>query len=179
MVRAGKSSKRKFLYNLSRSEYEKEWGRDYRRPGIGARILAFILKLIPKVGFAKALDFKIPSSDTEELYIKSVNRTVDKYRDLLHEIQTGKLELPDLDFDTANPARAGEYVLSDQTYARLLDHLAKNGLAHVQPDLRTNILAFYAHGPPPLRTRKDPKQWCKTVDELWKLNSAPARGKSN
>ena len=134
-------SKRKFLYNLSRSEYEKEWGRDYRRPSVGARILASILKLIPKVGPAKALDFKIPSSDTEELYIKSVNRTVDKYRDLLHEIQSGKFEMPNLDFDTANPPRAGEYLLSDRTYARLLDGLAKNGLDHVQPDLRADILA--------------------------------------
>jgi len=101
---------------------------------------------------------------------------VDKYRDLLHEIQSGKFDLPNLDFDTANPAHAGEYVLSDRTYARLLDELAKHGLEHVQIDLRTNILAFYAHGPPPLRTRKDRKQWCKTVDELWKLNSATTRG---
>ena len=164
-------SKRKFLYNLSRSQYEKEWGRNYRRPSLGARILAFLLKLIPKIGPAKALDFKLPSQDTEELYIKSVNRTVDKYRDLLHEIQAGKFDLPDLDLDTANPTRGGEYVLSDETYAHLLDTLAKNGLNHVKPDLRTNILAYYSHGPPPLRTRKARKQWCKTVDELWQLNS--------
>ncbi len=171
-------SKRKFLYNLSRSEYEKDWGRDYRRPGLGARILAFFLKLIPKIGPVKVLDFKIPSSDTEELYIKSVNRTVDKYRDLLHEIQSAQFELSNLDFDTANPPRAGEYVLSDQTFARLIDELGKNGLDHVPPDLRADILAFYSHGPPPLRTRRARKQWCKTVDGLWKLNSATARGNS-
>src|SRR6266478_3762750 len=169
-------SKRKFLYNLSRSEYEKDWGRDYRRPGLGARILAFFLKLIPKIGPVKVLDFKIPSSDTEELYIKSVNRTVDKYRDLLHEIQSAQFELSNLDFDTANPPRAGEYVLSDQTFARLIDELGKNGLDHVPPDLRADILAFYSHGPPPLRTRRARKQWCKTVDGLWKLNSATTRG---
>jgi len=97
---------------------------------------------------------------------------------LLHEIQTGKFDLPNLDFDTANPPRAGEYVLSDRTYGRLLDQLAKNGLDHVQTDLRADILAFYAHGPPPLRTRKDRKQWCKTVDELWRLNSATTRDNS-
>ncbi len=28
-------AKRKFLYRISRSEYEKEWGTDYRKPGFG------------------------------------------------------------------------------------------------------------------------------------------------
>ncbi len=30
--------KKKFLYYLSRKSYEKEWGREYRKPGIGTRI---------------------------------------------------------------------------------------------------------------------------------------------
>ena len=28
-------TRKKFLYNLSRSSYEKEWGKDYHKPGIG------------------------------------------------------------------------------------------------------------------------------------------------
>ena len=31
-------AKRKFLYRLSRSSYEKEWGKDYVKPGVGTRI---------------------------------------------------------------------------------------------------------------------------------------------
>ena len=31
-------TRRKFLYNLSRSSYEKEWNHDYRKPGIFARV---------------------------------------------------------------------------------------------------------------------------------------------
>src|SRR5206468_5489749 len=37
---------KKFLYHVSRGNYEKEWGKGYRRPGIGSRILAFLLKHI-------------------------------------------------------------------------------------------------------------------------------------
>src|SRR5437763_8705490 len=33
-------SKRKFLYRLSRSGYEKQWGKDYVKPGVGTRILS-------------------------------------------------------------------------------------------------------------------------------------------
>ena len=35
--------KKKFLYYLSRSNYEHEWGTVYRRPGIGARIARIIV----------------------------------------------------------------------------------------------------------------------------------------
>jgi hypothetical protein len=52
---------RKFRYYLSRANYQKEWGKGYRRPGFGARLLAFFLRFMPKVGPFKAMDFKIPT----------------------------------------------------------------------------------------------------------------------
>jgi len=32
-------AQQKFLYRLSRSDYEREWGKDYPKPGIASRIL--------------------------------------------------------------------------------------------------------------------------------------------
>ena len=37
-------AKQKFLYRLSRSDYEKEWGKDYVKPGLGTRILSTFLR---------------------------------------------------------------------------------------------------------------------------------------
>jgi len=37
-------AKRKFLYRLSRSDYEKQWGKDYVKPGPGTRILSTLLR---------------------------------------------------------------------------------------------------------------------------------------
>ena len=51
-------NERKFRYYLSRTNYQREWGKGYRRPGFGARVLAFFLKLVPKVGPFKAVDLK-------------------------------------------------------------------------------------------------------------------------
>jgi hypothetical protein len=50
--------RKKFLYYLSRSNYEHEWGTVYRKPGIGARILALLLKLIPGEGGGSSLHAK-------------------------------------------------------------------------------------------------------------------------
>ena len=40
-------TRRKFLYNLSRSSYEKDWGSTYQRPGIRSRMLATLFRIVP------------------------------------------------------------------------------------------------------------------------------------
>src|SRR5579862_4097636 len=53
-------AKRKFLYRLSRSDYERQWGKDYVKPGVGTRILSTLLRYMPKVGPFKGLAFNNP-----------------------------------------------------------------------------------------------------------------------
>ena len=105
---------RKFRYYLSQADYQREWGKGYRRPGFGTRVLAFFLKFVPKVGPFKALDFKIPTRKTEDLYIASVNRTLDNYKSVLREVKANDLQLTNTDFDTGRLTHAGEYKLTDQ-----------------------------------------------------------------
>src|ERR1700720_107559 len=61
-------AKRKFLYRLARSGYEKQWGKDYVKPGIGTRILSTLLRYMPKIGPFKAMAFNNPTPQTEDLY---------------------------------------------------------------------------------------------------------------
>jgi hypothetical protein len=165
---------RQFRYYLSRTDYQKEWGKGYRRPGFGTRLLSFFLRFVPKIGPFKALDFKIPTQKTEDLYIASVDKTVENYTKLVQEASAGKLQLPDTDFDTGRETRAGEYALTDKAYARLLDQLAGHNFDKVSPELRDNILAFYADPNAPIATKKKPDDWKKTQDELEKLRALPA-----
>jgi len=170
-------NKRKFLYRLSRTKYEKEWGKGYRRPGIGARILAFFLRIVPKVGPFRAVDFQIPTTQTEDLYIQSINKTVDNYGSLLREQASGSLRLTDQDLDTGRPSQASEYGLADKTYGRLLDDLSKRNFEQVTPDLQQNILAYYRDVKPPAPTKKKSKEekaWAKTQAQLEKLKQHSA-----
>ncbi len=137
-------AKQKFLYRLSRSDYEKEWGKDYVKPGFGTRILSTLLRYMPKIGPFKGLAFKSPTPQTEDLYIKSINTTVDQYRAFLLDIPTDSLVLPNYDLDSGNPTTEGEYSLTDETYAKLLGQLAKSKFDHTTPELRDNILQFYS-----------------------------------
>jgi zinc dependent phospholipase C len=164
---------REFRYYLSRATYQKEWGKGYRKPGVGTRLLAFFLKFMPKIGPFKALNFKIPTQKTEDLYIASVDKTIEDYKKLLNEAAAGSLQLTNTDFDTGHDTRAGEYRLTDNAYAHLLDQLAGHNFDQIAPELRANILAFYSDPNAPLATKKKAAAWAKTEDELQKLRALP------
>lgn len=160
---------RKFRYYLSKTNYEREWDRKYRKPGFGTRVLAFFLKLVPKVGPFKALDFKIPTQAAEDLYIASLDKTVENYRHLLEDSGAESLHLADTDFDTGTPTKAGVYVLADDTYAHLLNDLAQHKFQGVTPELRQNILDFYSNLHAPLATKRNPDAWKKIEQEVQSL----------
>ena len=112
-------AKRKFLYRLSRSDYEKNWGKEYTRPGFGARVLAVFMHYMPKIGPFKAMAFKNPTPKTEEMYFKSINTSVDQYRAFLEELRTDSLQLSNMDLDTGKKTKAAEYTLTDDSYAQV------------------------------------------------------------
>ena len=166
-------SAQRFLFNLSRAQYEKEWGKDYQKPGFCTRLFGWVLRWIPKIGPLKALAFKTPTSEMEDLYIKSMNQTVEHYRAVLLQTGQGSLRLPNLDCDTGRPSRLGEYTRGDVAYARLLEEHFRRGFERLAPDLRENLLAFYNHEPPPQKTKKARKAWLRTASELQALRSGP------
>jgi len=164
-------SKQKFLYRLSRSDYERQWGKDYVKPGLGSRILAVLLRYMPKIGPFKGLGFNAPTPQTEDLYIKSINTTVDQYRAFLEEVRTDSLVLPDCDLDTGKATAPGEYSLTDDTYAQLLGQLSERKFAGTSPELRANILDFYSDLSASIATNKDQADWKRVLSELDQLKS--------
>jgi hypothetical protein len=165
-------AKRKFLYRLSRSDYEKQWGKDYVKPGVGTRILSTLLRYMPRIGPFKGLAFDNPTPQTEDLYFKSINVTVDQYRAFLEEVRTDSLVLPDCDLDSGNATQAAEYSLTDDTYAKLLGQLSGRKFDLTSPELRDNILQFYSDLSAPLETKKDQDDWKNVLSELDQLKSA-------
>ena len=164
-------AKQKFLYRLSRSNYEKEWGKDYVKPGVGTRILSTILRYMPKIGPFKGLAFNNPTRQTEDLYIKSINTTVDQYRIFLEQVRTESLVLPNCDFDSGKPTKPGEYALTDDAYAQLLGQLSERKFDRTSPELRANILDFYSDLSAQIVTKKDQDDWKSVLSQLDQLKS--------
>lgn len=170
--------KQKFLYRLSRADYEKSWGKNYQRAGFGVRFLAVLLRILPKVGPLKALDFNVPTPKTENMYFASINKTVDNYGGLLGNVQKRSLKLPDDDLDSGKSTAAGEYTLADDTYAKLLSQIADKKFDATTPALKQNIVGFYSDPVAPIETKKDPGKWQKVqtnLDGLKALTPNPAQ----
>ncbi len=169
-------AKRKFLYRLSRSDYEKEWGKDYKKDGFKTRMFSILLRYMPKIGPFKALAFNSPTAQTADLYFKSINTTVDQYRIYLQQVRTGSLELANCDFDSGKETKAAEYSLTDDTYAKLLGQLAERKFDLTSTDLRDNILGFYSDLSVPIETKKDDVRWqsvLTSLDQLKLFTPAP------
>ncbi len=138
------ASRKQFLYNIKRASFEKEWGANYEHPGFGARTLAFVFRLMPRFGPLKGLGFKVPTPQTERMFEDSFDAAVKRDRQSFADAKVGDLKISNRDLDTGRPVSPGEYLLTDRTYDKLLAKLAERKFDGVMPELRDNILSFYA-----------------------------------
>jgi hypothetical protein len=121
----------------------------------------------------KALAFRVPTPEAERLFVASFRTTVDRYRQNLDELGRGRLRLRNTDFDTGRPTRAGEYRLADETYSELLRKLAKRNFTGLSPDMRADLLSFYADPNAVKEPKKHKKEWRETLAALQKLRMIP------
>jgi hypothetical protein len=168
------ATKKKFLFNLSRANYEREWGKDYRKPSPGERFLAFLYKLLPKIGPLQILQFKTPTPQTEQMFEASFNATLDRYRGLLTDLREGRLDLPNHNFDVGQQTGPGKYRLNDEAHAALLDKLAENKFAGATSEIKAELLHFFADPDAPYATKRNVKAWTKVQTQLQQLKSAAA-----
>jgi hypothetical protein len=166
-------TEKQFLYRLSRASYRKNWKEKYQEPGFGTKLLAFLIRMIPKVGPFRALSFRTPTPETEKMFEVSFDDTLTEYGKLIEgEKNTGKANLINDNFDTGSVTGPGQYPLADKTYASLLDHLAKDHFARVSPELRSTVLSYYSDLNAPFANKKNKKQWAQVVEDLNELKSS-------
>ena len=165
-------TRKRFLYHLSRSSYRKNWGKAYKAPGIGTAILAFLIRILPKVGPLSVLSFKVPTPQVEQMFMASFNAAITDYQqDLRYEKDSGQLPLINDNFDTGTVTGPGQYPLADKTYAQLIDQLAKDHFAHVTPEIRTTVLDFYSNPSAPDTMKRKKKEWAKVTREVVDLKA--------
>ena len=165
-------TRKKFLYNLSRSSYEKDFGKMYQRPGFKTRLVSWFLRIVPKSGPFKGLAFKAPTPEVEKMFMASFNATVDNDRLLLADVAAGRFEmLTNENIDIGAPTVAGKYLGADLAYDKLLEKLADHKFVGVSADLRSNMLDYYKERKPPVApaTHKVTAAWDKVMEQRTQL----------
>jgi Zinc dependent phospholipase C len=160
---------RDFLATTAATEYQKKWSGEHHRPGIQAHMLNVVIRLVPKIGILKILSIKAPTSQTEDLFVASVDHTVRAFRERLADLSArpqADLVLPNRDLDTGDRVKPGAYRLTDKTYAALLKKITAEPDRAIPAALRDNILAYYADPAAPISTKRKRKKWQEVLAEL-------------
>jgi hypothetical protein len=163
---------RVFAERVGHTNYERHWAHAFKGPGFKAHLLAVVVLIVPKIGDASDLAIKIPTADTEERYLRSVNHTVDAFRGELERLQVNSGEpftLANIDLDTGYEVKLGDYPLTDQTYAQLLERLTSRPERIIPAALKQNIMEFYgqvATSSGRLIARLNVLKGMKTVDKV-------------
>ncbi|MDO7849530.1 zinc dependent phospholipase C family protein [Hymenobacter sp. M29] len=131
--------------------FRKEFGNDYQKPGFGARIISYFIRVLPKIGPLKPFAFKLPTPEAEQIFRASFRKVMASYCANVArqpaDTAAAPLPLVNSDFDTGKPTHAGEYGLADETYGEWVRKLAKKKFEALSPTARQNILAFYGSTP--------------------------------
>lgn len=136
--------RKQFLFNLKESSFTKEWGTQYEKPRFGTRLITTLFRLLPRMGPLRGLGFKVPTPQTEKMFEDSFDAAIKRDRVSLDEATVGELHIANRDLDTGKVVSPGEYILTDRTYDKLLVNLADKKFEGVSPELRHNIISFYA-----------------------------------
>ncbi len=169
-----------FVFSYPRATFESDYGRDYQRPGLFARFLGVLYRILPKIGPLKPLSFKAPTPEAAELFAKSFRDATAKFRTEVNDLKDRKFEVANANFDTGRPSRFGDYSLADETYGELLKRLSDHKFQGTPVALTRNIVSFYGDGPgPSVQDKKVRKRWTKVERTLEELRGASNRRASS
>jgi len=161
---------------------DNQWDLYKKKAGFEVHFVAFLIRIVPKIGAASDLAIRGPSAETDRWFIASVNRSVDDYERMLGELAkdpSHQLDLPNRDLDTGNLVRPGGYRLTDKTYAQLLNELTADPERRVPSGLRHDVLAYYADPNAPIATKKNANAWKRVQTELTTLQRMQTVGSQN
>lgn len=166
-------TRRRFVYIMKRSSYEREWGKRLEEPNWIEKFLALLLKVIPPIGPLQTLTLKIPTPPVEQLFMASFINATSQYAQELEAANHKTPVLPNKNYDVGVATPAGVYRLNDDTQAFWLHKLAEKKFAGITPAIKQELLNFYSDPNAPFHTKQKPKEWRQTLAEVAALRAEP------
>jgi hypothetical protein len=139
-----------FVFNLSRRDYEREFGRDYAKPRGFARVIGILYHLVPKIGPFRALAFEVPTPEAEKLFLQSFARTKERYAQAINAVRAGRPALANTNFDLGEAVPKGGYPLEDATYNELIEKLTDRKTVAIPAALRADLIKHFGRNDPRL-----------------------------
>ena len=115
----------KFVFTLTREEYDARYGTQYKKPGLMTRVFFYFMKIIPKVGPFRPLAFEPLTPEAERLFARSFETSRERFRGWVLALRKAPVSLENSDLDTGQPPNPGENPLVAETNEDLAKLLKK------------------------------------------------------
>lgn len=167
----------RFRYTMTKANFNKEFGKNRDKPGLFSFLFAGLIRILPKIGPLRPLNFKAPNAEVEKLYIQSFDSVLQHYSYALNALHLKQnLLLVNKDYDTGMDVKPGEYNLTDRSYCDWVLALEKKDFETTSPAVRQNILQFFNNSVVLAHEKKSKRKKVMTeLQELKKENTAYSR----
>jgi len=132
-----------FYYKMRQKQYDKQFGKGYKRPGFSAGLLSLLVRVLPKIGPLRTLKFRVPTPAAEKLFEKSFDTVIVHYSANLNLLRHQNVHPQDLDYDTGKPTTDCEYSLADQTHCDWLLELKADKYSNVTTIIKNDIVNYF------------------------------------
>jgi len=161
-----------FVSDMSRADFEKEFGKTYREPGYFAKFFALLVKVVPDVGPFERLPYKALPADARGRFSAALDHAVAEYQSIVQRSRHSEVALDDRNLDTGRSTRHGEYPPADEAYAELVEKLDDHDFAQASAEVRGDVVRFYREGEPAQATaaaegeRGEPEEVARALARL-------------
>jgi hypothetical protein len=172
-----------------------DWAAYRKKAGFETHLIAFVFRILPKVGPLSMVAIKGPSPATEADYMHSMVSATTALRDRLALFTPVEYRLaqqmgapastpalgppdpnhplPNRDLDTGLVVKPGGYSLTDKTYATLLHRLTSDPSQQIPPGIKSDVEAYYSDPNAPITTKQKPRAWAQVEADLKTLAAMP------
>ncbi|WP_345949108.1 zinc dependent phospholipase C family protein [Mucilaginibacter sp. PAMB04274] len=138
-----KATKRSFRYKMSKRMYTTEFGSKDNKPDFTSRAVAFLVRILPKVGPLKNLKFVYPGLEGEKRFVQVFDTIINKYHVALTDWDNNRLKLKDINLDVGAELACGQYMLADKTHCELVTNLHKEQFSCLSEDIQAHLTSYF------------------------------------
>jgi hypothetical protein len=158
---------------MHQKQYDKQFGKGYKRPGFSAGLLSFLVRVLPKIGSLRTLKFRVPTPAAEKLFEKSFDTVIVHYSANLNLLRHQNVHPQDLDYDTGKPTTDCEYSLADQTHCDWLLELKADKYSNVTTIIKNDIVNYFHLTPTTTKLfySKDCSKFYQACNQILQINA--------
>lgn len=135
------ATKENYQYKSDKVNYQKE----FKQPRIQSIFISLIIGVLPKYGPLSKFKPKFPNEECEKLFEQSYDSIIIHYTRTINKLRTKNFSQTNIDLDTGQETRMGEYKLADKTYYNLLMKLQRGKFENIDMGLKKNVIAYFSN----------------------------------